>query len=375
YMYRSVDPTELCALYSIGDVALITSLRDGMNLVCEEYIACHKEPCEQRGAPGALVLSEFAGCAQSLAGAIRVNPWSPDDVADGVHTALTLTPQERQLRWEKLYAYVSTYTSQQWASAFVAAMVQEERARSEARLQARAEELVPAALSERMSGARKRMLVFHLEDTLLRMYPPEEVAAAVAVSSAISGSSGGDASGGVSQQSTPVPLPPATAAAGGATTSASPAAANAATLAAVAAARVASTTSPEEDVDAGAAGAAPEDGDESSATHRATLAMDAAVRAWLNDLSDAAFGTFKLPPKLKAMLERLVQSPANVVVIVSRFSKASLTAVFKDMPGLRIIAENGMLVRLPPLDNTASTTSVGSAAGGNPLLALLSSAA
>ena len=81
YLYRSISAVELTALYTLGDVALITSLRDGMNLVASEFVACAREPCANRKAPGALVLSEFAGCAQSLAGAIRVNPWSPEDVA------------------------------------------------------------------------------------------------------------------------------------------------------------------------------------------------------------------------------------------------------------------------------------------------------
>ena len=114
YLYRSINATELTALYALGDVALITSLRDGMNLVAFEYVACGGEPCANRAAPGALVLSEFAGCAQSLAGAVRVNPWSPMDVADGLHAALSMSSDERTRRWRINHRYVTTFTSQRW---------------------------------------------------------------------------------------------------------------------------------------------------------------------------------------------------------------------------------------------------------------------
>lgn len=67
---------ELCALYAVTDVAMVTSLRDGMNLVSYEYVACQTDNA------GVLILSEFAGAAQSLgAGAILVNPWNINDMA------------------------------------------------------------------------------------------------------------------------------------------------------------------------------------------------------------------------------------------------------------------------------------------------------
>lgn len=90
--------------------------------VSEEYVACQARECPLRASPGALVLSEFAGCAQSLAGAVRVNPWSPEDVAAGLLRALTMSDGERRSAWESLHTYVCDFTSQHWAASFVAAM-------------------------------------------------------------------------------------------------------------------------------------------------------------------------------------------------------------------------------------------------------------
>ncbi|KAE8236017.1 hypothetical protein A4X06_0g9687, partial [Tilletia controversa] len=76
---RSVNFDELCALYAVSDACLVTSTRDGMNLVSYEYIACQQER------NGVMILSEFAGAAQSLNGSLIVNPWSAADVADAIH--------------------------------------------------------------------------------------------------------------------------------------------------------------------------------------------------------------------------------------------------------------------------------------------------
>jgi trehalose-6-phosphate synthase len=62
---------------------------------------------------------QFAGAAQSLSGALRVNPWNTEELATAIHTALTLTPIERQIKHGKLYQYVSTHTAAYWAKTFL----------------------------------------------------------------------------------------------------------------------------------------------------------------------------------------------------------------------------------------------------------------
>lgn len=120
YIHRPVTPTELVALYNIADVCLVTSIRDGMNLVSHEYVMCQNRSCEPlREGPGVLILSEFAGSAQSLSGAIRVNPWSTADMANALRYALSLPLMEREYRQTNLYRYVKTHTASFWGKSFL----------------------------------------------------------------------------------------------------------------------------------------------------------------------------------------------------------------------------------------------------------------
>lgn len=114
HLDRSLDFHKLCALYAVTDVALVTSLRDGMNLVSYEFVAC------QDSKKGVLILSEFAGAAQSLgAGAILVNPWNITEVAVSIAQALNMPAEEREKRHRHNYAHVTTHTAQEWAEMFV----------------------------------------------------------------------------------------------------------------------------------------------------------------------------------------------------------------------------------------------------------------
>uniref|UniRef100_A0A7S1XCI7 alpha,alpha-trehalose-phosphate synthase (UDP-forming) n=1 Tax=Compsopogon caeruleus TaxID=31354 RepID=A0A7S1XCI7_9RHOD len=113
FINQSVNFQDLCALYSVADVCVVTSIRDGMNLVSYEYVMCQVEN------HGVLVLSEFAGSAQSLSGAIRVNPWNIEEVASGLHEALSKNDMDRGLKHWKLYRYVKRYTAQNWSHSFV----------------------------------------------------------------------------------------------------------------------------------------------------------------------------------------------------------------------------------------------------------------
>ncbi|KAM6584993.1 hypothetical protein CsatB_011995 [Cannabis sativa] len=114
HLDRSLDFHALCALYAVTDVALVTSLRDGMNLVSYEFVAC------QDAKKGVLILSEFAGAAQSLgAGAILVNPWNITEVANAIGQALDMEPEAREKRHNHNFLHVTTHTAQEWAETFV----------------------------------------------------------------------------------------------------------------------------------------------------------------------------------------------------------------------------------------------------------------
>lgn len=110
YMDQALDMKELVALYRAADVMLITSIRDGMNLVALEYVATQTENY------GVLILSEFAGAMQAMGGgAIRVNPWNIEATSDAIHTALTMDVQERKARHDFCIEYVTTHNAQRWA--------------------------------------------------------------------------------------------------------------------------------------------------------------------------------------------------------------------------------------------------------------------
>lgn len=113
YQYRSVSPDELIALYAMSDICLVTSTRDGMNLVAYEYIAC------QRERHGSLVLSEFAGAAQTMKGCIQINPWDTGEIMEGVRKALEMDGKQREENWLKMNEYVMKFTSAYWGTSFI----------------------------------------------------------------------------------------------------------------------------------------------------------------------------------------------------------------------------------------------------------------
>jgi trehalose 6-phosphate synthase len=104
FMHKSVSFDELVALYAVSDVCLVSSTRDGMNLVSYEYIATQAER------HGVMVLSEFTGAAQSLNGSLIVNPWNTEEMAEALHEAVTMGDEQRKINYEKLAKYVNKYT-------------------------------------------------------------------------------------------------------------------------------------------------------------------------------------------------------------------------------------------------------------------------
>ena len=104
FMHKSVNFDELIALYAVSDVCLVSSTRDGMNLVSYEYIATQKKR------HGVMVLSEFTGAAQSLNGSLIINPWNTEELAGALHDAVTMSDEQRAINFEKLDRYVQKYT-------------------------------------------------------------------------------------------------------------------------------------------------------------------------------------------------------------------------------------------------------------------------
>lgn len=119
---------ERIAYYVVAECCLVTAVRDGMNLIPYEYIISRQGNEKLDKVLGLassipkksmLVVSEFIGCSPSLSGAIRVNPWNIDAVADAMDSALEMLEPEKQLRHEKHYRYVSTHDVGYWARSFL----------------------------------------------------------------------------------------------------------------------------------------------------------------------------------------------------------------------------------------------------------------
>jgi trehalose 6-phosphate synthase len=113
YIYRGLPREQLVAYYRASDIALITPLRDGMNLVAKEFVACHVED------DGVLVLSEFAGAASELHSALLVNPYSIPDMAVALEWALTMAPEERQRRMKTMRERVIRYDIRAWLHSMI----------------------------------------------------------------------------------------------------------------------------------------------------------------------------------------------------------------------------------------------------------------
>lgn len=118
YLYQSVPIDELIALYLAADLMLVTPLRDGMNLVAKEYVACRVD------STGALILSEFAGAARELRVATLVNPHDCDGVKAAIRYVLEADPTEGQARMRRLRRVVRRRDVYAWADAFLTALFQ-----------------------------------------------------------------------------------------------------------------------------------------------------------------------------------------------------------------------------------------------------------
>lgn len=129
YFYNSYDFKELSALYVASDICLVTSLRDGMNLVCKEFIAS-KEVNN-----GVLILSEMAGASKELIGPILVNPHSTQQICEALRTAINMPEEEQRKRLDDSLEIVKKFNIRHWVRLFfkrlkeIKSIQQEERAR------------------------------------------------------------------------------------------------------------------------------------------------------------------------------------------------------------------------------------------------------
>lgn len=160
YIYRSLDARELVALYGASDVALITPLRDGMNLIAKEYLASRNDE------KGVLILSEMAGAAQEMLEALIVNPNDPDEVARLIGSALDM-PADEQIRRNRLMRQrLETYDVQWWVNKFVTRLEEVHAASKQLEVK-----ILDAKTREKMlqefAAAERRLIVLDYDGTLV----------------------------------------------------------------------------------------------------------------------------------------------------------------------------------------------------------------
>jgi trehalose-6-phosphate synthase len=110
YLYRGVPWGQLLAHYGIAEVCVVTPLRDGMNLVCKEFVICQQAV----GGAGVLVLSEFAGAAEELHEALPCNPFDVEGVSSNIELALELDEDDRRWRIERLAERIRRHDVFSW---------------------------------------------------------------------------------------------------------------------------------------------------------------------------------------------------------------------------------------------------------------------
>ncbi len=121
YMFRSLEPRELLAFYRAAQIALVTPLKDGMNLVCKEFCACSVEE------DSVLILSQFAGAAAQLGrAALVVNPYDVEQTADAIYNAYRMDVGERKYRMRRLRSNIQSQDVFWWVDSFMRAAIDKE---------------------------------------------------------------------------------------------------------------------------------------------------------------------------------------------------------------------------------------------------------
>ncbi|MEL6866118.1 MAG: bifunctional alpha,alpha-trehalose-phosphate synthase (UDP-forming)/trehalose-phosphatase, partial [Bacteroidota bacterium] len=165
YFYRSFSFSDICALYQVADIAMITPLRDGMNLVAKEFVAS-----KERSQQGVLILSEMAGASNELNDALIVNPQDQMDLIQAIHQAMSMPPEEQAQRLRKMQAQLKKYTVKHWAQTFI----QEQGKMSQSKQNNKANTLTnfhQQALTQAYQTAPRRLILLDYDGTLMNFFP------------------------------------------------------------------------------------------------------------------------------------------------------------------------------------------------------------
>ncbi len=159
YQFKNLPFEQVLALFAAADVALLTPLRDGMNLVAKEYVAAKQHTS------GVLILSEMTGAIDELPEALRINPNDIDSIVVALHRALTMPKKEQLRRLHSMQRRLSLYTVQRWANDFIEQL----QASKQHQLQQSSKlltEATEAKIIRAAKTAKRRLLLLDYDGTL-----------------------------------------------------------------------------------------------------------------------------------------------------------------------------------------------------------------
>lgn len=159
YFYRSMPFENLIDLYTSCDIAWLTPLRDGMNLVAKEYIATRTDRT------GVLILSEMAGSANEMNESLLINPNNFEQIADALCEAINMPKEEQQSRNDQLQKRLERYNVEKWANDFVNSL-QAQKDRDAAHVSSRITDVRLNSILKDYSNAKKRLLFLDYDGTL-----------------------------------------------------------------------------------------------------------------------------------------------------------------------------------------------------------------
>lgn len=169
YQYKSIPFEEMVALYDLSLVGLITPIRDGMNLVAKEYVAC------QIAEKGVLILSEMAGAAAELTEALLINPADKKEVAEALNRALVMPLRERNVRLLRMQKRIKNYTVFTWANEIIESLdaVKREQEQRKVNIVTPAHEI---NILTQFVNAQKRVVFLDYDGTLVPFSKVPELA-------------------------------------------------------------------------------------------------------------------------------------------------------------------------------------------------------
>lgn len=168
YLYRSLDFPELSALYTVADIALVTPIRDGMNLVAKEFISTKTD------GSGVLILSEMAGAVEELRDALVVNPTNNDEMIDALKKALEMSRGEQTIRNRAMQKSLAHYNERLWAESFIKALSESGKLQKEEKQKTLTPTIERTLLND-YKKSKKRLLLLDYDGTLVPFAPtPEE---------------------------------------------------------------------------------------------------------------------------------------------------------------------------------------------------------